>query len=207
MFVRYFLKRFLPCAVLLAGCTAASEEFQQDADVLRLQHLEYYGNLLQEYKAQTGTYPLMGKANVPIYVHVASPQQVDDVQGAPPYAHKVIAFKEFIAEIEIVLGGNIEEYYDPQFEPDSKPNFYIYMVDGNTYNFAVHVHENFSFGNPVAKGYNKVEITNNTNGSSHLIKPEELFSSKEFNDAISRPLFKPEFFKDRENSFLHSTKS
>ncbi|WP_416878621.1 hypothetical protein [Litorimonas sp.] len=199
----YFL---IPLTILLIVCSAAADEFQQDADILRLKHLKYYSNLLQEYESRIGTYPLMGKATVPIYVHIASPEQTDDVRGGPPNAHMVVGFKEFISELERVLGQGVKEYYDPQYEPDSKPNFYLYMVDGDTYNLAVHVHESFSFSNPVAKGYNKVEVTNNTSGPAHLSTPDELFSLAEFKKAISRPLTKPAFFMEREKKFLNSTK-
>jgi len=194
-------------AIFLMGCSFSSSDFQSDADILRLQHLEYYGNLLTEYHEKTGTYPFLGEVDVPAYVFVASPQQTDNIQGGPPYAHKTATFKYLVEELETVLGRKIKEYYDPQYEPDSKPNFYIYMVDGGTYNFAIHTHEAFAFSTPVAKGYNKVEITNNTKGSPHLIKPEALFAREDFRLASSKQISKPAFFSSRENEFLHATKT
>jgi hypothetical protein len=149
----------------------------------------------------------MGKADIPTYIFVASPQQTDDIQGGPPYAHKIVDFKYLVTEFENVLGHDINEYYDPQYEPDSKPNFYIYMVDGDTYNFAVQTHQTYSFSNPVAQGYNKVEITNNTNGAAHLVKPGVLFTSDAFKAALSQKISKPSFFAAREQEYLQATKN
>jgi len=193
--------------IALTACSPTSSKFQKDADIIRLKHLEYYGNLLREYHTKTGTYPFIGEVNVPAYVFVASPEQTDDVKGGPPYAHKTADFRYLVEEFENVLGRHINEYYDPQYEPDSKPNFYIYMVDGQTYNFAIHTHEAFSFSNPVAKGYNKIEITNNTNGRSHLVEAEKLFASEEFRVAVAKELSKPAFFSSRENKYIHATKN
>jgi len=103
---------------MVLACNSNSSTFQQDADIIRLKHLEYYGSLLKEYHSKTGKYPLVGKSIVPIYVFIASPKQVDDIQGGPPYAHKVVDFKDWVADVEATLGRPINEYYDPQYEPD-----------------------------------------------------------------------------------------
>lgn len=203
--LRYLSLKVALVAMVLVACSPTSTSFQNDADVIRLKHLEYYGNLLIEYHAKTGTYPFMGEVDVPAYVFVASPQQKDDIKGGPPYAHKTADFKYLVEEFKSVLGRDIKEYYDPQYEPDSKPNFYIYMVDGETYNFAVHTHQAFSFSNLIAKGYNKIEITNNTNGSPHFVEPKKLFSSEEFKIASSKKISKPDFFSAREIQSLHAT--
>ena len=205
--LRYLRLKTALTVIALTACSPTSKPFQKDADIVRLQHLEYYGNLLNEYHTKTGTYPFIGEVSVPAYVFVASPEQTDDVKGGPPYAHKTAKFRYLVEEFERVLGRPIEEYYDPQYEPDSKPNFYIYMVDGETYNFAIHTHEAFSFSNPISKGYNKVEITNNTNGSPHLIEAEKLFESKDFRAAVSKQISKPDFFSLRESKFINATKN
>lgn len=79
--------------MFLTACSLTSSDFQSDADILRLQHLEYYGTLLTEYHSKTGTYPFVGEIDVPAYIFVASPEQVDDIQGGPPHAHKTAEFK------------------------------------------------------------------------------------------------------------------
>lgn len=204
-------KRIILAAALLfiglSACSRTSVDFQSDADIIRLRHLEYYGNLLDEYHAKTNTYPLFGTADVPIYSFVASPEQYDDIQGGPPYPHKVVDFAVLVTELERILGRELKEYYDPQYAPDYKPNFYIYMVDGNIFNFAVHTHQTYPFSNPVRQGYNKVEITNNTNGSPHLIKTADLLSLNAFKRAKSQKVSKPAFFKAREVKFLAATKA
>jgi len=193
-------------SVSFNACGQSLAAFQKDADIVRLNHIEYYGNLLDEYYTKTQTYPLMGKADVPVYSFVASPEQLDDVRGGPPYEHLVVDFPAFINELERVLGRDIKEYYDPQYEPDSKPNFYIYMVDKDIFNFAIHTSQAYPFSNPVGPGYNKVEITNNTNGSRHLITSQDLFSMDAFREAKAQKIAKPDFFKAREVKFLTATK-
>jgi len=202
---KYLFVKAVFLGLFLSACSATSQNFQKDADIIRLKHLEYYGNLLLEYNAKTGTYPFMGEINVPAYIFVASPHQKDDIKGGPPYEHKTAEFKYLVEEFRTVLGRDIKEYYDPQYEPDSKPNFYIYMVDGNTYNFAIHTHEEFPFSNPISKGYNKVEITNNPNGKSHLVDPQTLFANDDFRNASSRQISKPKFFASRESETLFAT--
>lgn len=204
MLKNFGIKAALICLVISA-CSGTSSSFQSDADIIRLKHLEYYGNLLLEYNAKTGTYPFIGEIDVPAYVHIASPHQKDDIQGGPPFEHRTADFKYLVEEFESVLGRDIEEYYDPQYEPNSKPNFYIYMVDKESYYLAIHTHEAFPFSNPIAKGYNKVEITNNPVGSSHLKDPKVLFASSDFRTAASKEISKPNFFKQRETESLHAT--
>lgn len=205
--LKHILIRLAIFGCFISACSPAASNFQNDADIIRLNHIEYYGNLLMEYHEKTGTYPFIGKADVPIYVFVASPHQVDDIKGGPPYAHRTAEFKYLVEELRAVLGRDIKEYYDPQYEPDSKPNFYIYMVDGKTYNFAIHTHQAYPFSNPVADGYNKVEITNNPNGSPHLIEPQKLFAREDFRMASSKKISKPKFFSSREKETLYATQS
>ncbi len=45
---------------LSTAATCTSEAFQTDADVYRLQHLQYYVALIEEYRAKSGRVPLEG---------------------------------------------------------------------------------------------------------------------------------------------------
>src|SRR5207253_671 len=112
---------------------------QRDADIVRLQHLKYYGTLIEEYKEKTSHYPLEGRSAVPIYVHVAHDRQSEFTKKGPPTKHEVIPFADLIAELESGLGRPIDEYYDPQYFPTRRPNFYIYMIHRDAFFFAVHV--------------------------------------------------------------------
>lgn len=65
------------------SATEMLEKFQEDADIIRLRHLEYYGNLLLEYHDKAGKYPFIGVNDVPAYVHIATPMQKINCRAAP----------------------------------------------------------------------------------------------------------------------------
>jgi len=192
---------------ILVGCSKTSAYFQKDADIIRLQHLKYYGELLDEYNKATGKYPFQGQKNVPIYVHVANDEQIEFTKQGPHYPHTVIPFKEFVKEVETKLGRKINEYYDPQYRPDYKPNFYIYMINGDTYYFAIHVHHPFHFAKKIADNYYKIEFSNHPTSKNQAILPQELLASQEFQSELSKQVNKVGFFKERENKYLHFTKT
>ncbi len=191
----------------LLGCKMTSTGFQKDADIIRLRHLRYYGNLLEEYNKKTGHYPFQGQEKVPLYIFVANDEQIESTKGGPPYAHAVMPFKEFVKEVEGVLGREINEYYDPQYRPDNKPNFYMYMIVEDTYFFAVHVHQPFAFAKKVAEYYYKIEISNHPNAQNLANDPQELLSSQEFLTELNKPVSKEGFFKEREVKYLRYTKT
>jgi len=191
----------------VSSCKGTNTDFQKDADTIRLQHLKYYSSLLKEYFQKTGKYPFQNEFSVPLYVHIAHDQQIEFTKSGPPYAHKVKSFKDFVFELENKLGREINEYYDPQYRPDHKPNFYIYMITKNTYFFAIHVHQNYPFSKKVADYYYKIEISNNPNLQNKAQLPSQLFARKDFQTAIVHPITKPGFFKERENKYLHYTKT
>ena len=193
-------------ALLLASCSGENNDFQKDADIVRLNHLVYYGALITEYKEKTGSYPFEKNADVPVYAFIVSPEQCDDLSSdGPKFPHKTTTSRYFFEELEAGLGRNIDEYYDPQYAPDKKPNFYIYNFQDSYYNFAVHLGGEYSFANPVAPGYNKVEITNSAPSNSHLILYEDLLQNEDYQRAREQTLKKPDFFAAREKKFLHST--
>ncbi len=102
--------------------------FQKDADIIRLQHLRYYGELLDKYYKKTGKYPFQGLKDIPIYIHIATKNQEKQITGKIPYAHEIYSFKKFIEEIEKTLSIKLERNYDPQKHGVYKPNYYIYGV-------------------------------------------------------------------------------
>jgi hypothetical protein len=192
---------------LLAGCKKTSRTFQQDADIIRFRHLKYYGQLLERYHKATGKYPFQGQMEVPIYVHVANDEQIESTKQGPPYPHAVIPFKDFVKEIESALGEEINEYYDPQYKPDHKPNFYIYMIQRNTYFFAVHVHQPYPFAKKVAEHYYKVELSNQPNPQNQAVSFDELLNNSKFQTELNKAVSKEGFFKEREDKYLHDTKN
>lgn len=180
--------------------------YQAGADVYRLRHLKYYGELIEEYRELTGRYPFEGEAEVPLYAFVAHDRQVDYTEGQIPYAHERRSMAELVAEIETGLGRTIDEYYDPQYVPTVRPNFYMYLIDGDRYFFAVHLQERFSFSQPVADRYNKIEISNRVTDADFAVLPEELFTSEEFNAALTRQVRRRGSLDAREAEYLHFTK-
>jgi hypothetical protein len=192
----------------LTNCSSSYEEFQINADIVKLNHLNYYGNLLNEYKTKTGKYPFQGEErNLPIYIYVANDEQIEGTKPGPPFSHREIGFQEFVEEVEKELGKEILEYYDPQYRPDAKPNFYMYMIRNNTYFFAIHVHRPYPFARKIADGYYKIELSNNPSNDNKAQLWSNLVVNPEFIKELNKPIEKEDFFKERENKYLHYTKS
>lgn len=194
-------------ALLTAVYIKSDTEFQKNADIMRLKHIQHYGDLIASYKEKTGYYPFQGLNEIPIYVYVANDEQIEFTEGGPSYSYRWISFREFILELENALGHSVEEFYDPQFRPVNKPNFYMYLIKDDTYYFAVHVHQPFSFARKVAEHYYKIEITNKPTSQNRAISPETLFNSPEFKAEMGKAITREGLFKKREKRYLHYTKS
>lgn len=182
--------------------------FQADADIVRLNHLRYWVGEIEAYHKKTGKYPLQGVTDNPVYVFVASPMQEQSITQAPPSPAIVKPMKDFVDALETGLEKSIDEFYDPQYAPDAKPNFYIYLINGADYYFAVHTHQNFAFSKIIGPDYNKIEVSNTYNPSANLILTSSiLFNSQAFKDAVDAPPQKKEFFQQREELTRHATKA
>lgn len=201
--------------MILGGCAngiapldkmQAYHDFQDDADIVRLHHLKYYGSLIEEFYEVTGSYPFMGEADIPLYVHVANKEQLSGTKQKPPYPIKERSFKEFVALIEQGLGRKINEYYDPQYAADYKPNFYIYMANQGTYFFAIHQHNVYPFSKQIAQHYNKIQISNNPTQQNGAVPTKLLLDHEDFKHFAEQPITKEAFFKEREQKYLHATK-
>lgn len=185
----------------------AEESFQKNADIVRLQHLKYWVELIETYHTKTGKYPFQGELNTPIYVEIATPHQKSYINQKPPKPAIVKPMAEFVAVLEKGLGKTINEYYDPQYVPNFRPNFYLYMIDGDQYNFAIHTHQSYPFSKFIAQNYYKVEVSNIPNYSANLvIASKVLFENDDFKNVIGQKLQKADFFKQREQENLHATK-
>jgi hypothetical protein len=207
---RKYVYLLLGLAVLVGGAIvgvrefyAAAEAFQLDADIVRLRHLQYYAGLIEEFHAKTGQAPLQGRSKLPVYVHIANNEQLRSAKGGPPYPHVVVPLADFVKELEQALGRRIDEYYDPQLGPLHKPNFYLYMVRGDAWFLAVHVHQPYSFAKRIAEHYYKIEVSNVASAQNKAWSLHELFTSDAFRAAVAKPLTKPAFFQSREAAHLH----
>lgn len=176
--------------------TGTNDDYQYDADIFRLRHLVHYGELLKKYYERNGAYPLQGDVDYQHYVHIATKEQ--EPKGRPPFKHTVTKVNDFKKILKDGVGGEVVFKYDPQRRPDSKPNFYIYMIDGEYYYLAVHLHEDFSFSNKVAPYYNKLEITNNPNPGPGQWNFDNLLNDKDFQSTLNRKPMQEGFFLELE---------
>lgn len=191
-----------------AGDMVTSISFQKNADIIRLRHLKYYTNLIQEYYTKTGSYPFQSEE--PQYIYIANKEQeafTNEYDSSIPYKHLTISFADFVKEIESTLNITVNEYYDPQYAPDIKPNWYLYASMNNNFYFAIHLHQSFDFSKNLAEYYNKVEISNVPNkGDNLILTTHELLESEQFKTLLNSDIEKEDFFKERENLHLHETK-
>ncbi len=177
-----------------------SEDYQRDADIVRLQDINSFGQHLAEYFKKTGRYPLQGKTKLPIYVFLATTEQQKYTKPGPDYPHEIVSLKELLKDMESVLDTSISVPFDPQRYPDSKPNFYIYKTENLFYNFAVNVHHPFSFARKITDNFYKVEISNYPNLKQKIFTYDTLVNNEYFQTALKKKIKKPDFFKRvREN--------
>ena len=123
------------------------DEFQSDADLIRLEHLEYWTDLLDEYQKIKGHYPfqdqLEGGGDIAL-VKIATKQQLQYLSsGSADYNPKLDNnqsgfFKEhtisdFVKELESTLKREIDEKYDIQKIPTSSPVGYYYFTSKDGY--------------------------------------------------------------------------
>lgn len=184
----------------------AFEDFQSDADIVRLNHMKHWVTLIELYHTKTGKYPFQGESKYPIMVEIATPEQKADIKHTPPPPIKLVPMKEFVQTLEDGLGKTVIELYDPQYKAFIKPNFYIYMVQGNDYYFAIHTHTAYKFSRNLTDGYNKTEISNSYSSSTPWIHTSEFFQSADFIKNTNIPMHKANFFKQREDKTLHISK-
>lgn len=177
------------------------DKYQHDADIFRMRHLKYYGDLLNEFFAKTGRYPLQDKSEHQNYVHIAAPHQEKYVQGGPPYQHTVTPIQDFRSELESGLGRKVDLKFDPQKVPESAPCFYIYMIIEDKYFFASHLYNEYSFSNPIGKHYNKVEITNSGLSRRGLWDFKNLLTNEDFIKALNGKPYKNAWFLKLEEKY------
>ena len=104
----------------VAGCsTGGYSTYQNDADLIRLEHLAYWSGLIEEYHAKNNSYPLQGRVSSddnPVLVKISTQQQAG--QLASFMAHfESASMAEFVGELESGLEREIDEKYDIQKVP------------------------------------------------------------------------------------------
>ena len=136
----------------ISACSAnPAKQFQEDADLIRLEHLEYWTEIIEKYNQVKGGYPFQAeiqKSEDIVLVKIATKQQMRYLSsGGDKYDKRLDnnqlgyfkehPVKDFVAEIESVLGYEIEEKYDIQKVPTSSPVGYYYFTSKDGYLFWV----------------------------------------------------------------------
>ena len=165
------------------------EKYQHDADIYRLNHLKYFGELFEEYHTKTGKYPLQGESKTQHYVLIAAPHQQKYANGTPEQ-FDVTEVEKFRSVLEEGLERKVDFKFDPQKVPNGAPNFYIYMIEGDSYFFAVHLNRERTFANPLGKHYHKLEITNEEPHRRGLWKFDALLEDADFQSAMNEEPYK-----------------
>lgn len=121
---------------ICSGCANGPfREFQEDADVLRLEHLAYWSGLIEEYYAETGEYPLQSRRthdDEMLLVEILTQEQRSH-SGSPPEHFREVPLSEFLQEIEAGLKRDIDEKYDIQKVPVRSPVGYRYFTTADGY--------------------------------------------------------------------------
>lgn len=145
-----------PAMINAAG---PNDRLQHDLDIARLNDLVILSGYIEAYREAAGRYPLQGESPLPHYSFIATAEQQDYVPDLP-IEHSTTDVRSLLAELRLVLGDDLQLPFDPQRVPVNKPNFYVYMIDGNHWYLAVHLHEAFPFANRLGDYYYKLELTN-----------------------------------------------
>ncbi|WP_027967466.1 hypothetical protein [Halomonas halocynthiae] len=139
--------------VVLVACFVFScaanpmKQYQEDADLIRLEHLEYWTDIINKYYQIKGSYPFQEEIQNSkdiVLVKIATKQQMQYLSsGGDKYEKRLDnnqsgyfkerSVKDFVAEVEAVLGHQIEEKYDIQKVPTSSPVGYYYFTSEDGY--------------------------------------------------------------------------
>lgn len=179
------------------------QEYQDDCDIVRLQHLVYYGKLIEEYKQKVGKYPFEGE-NQQVYAFIYNKKQKKYSKDTNTTKHKLISPKDFFAELEKGLGRKIDQLYDPQYVPSGRPVLYMYMIDHNQYYFAVHISKYYPFSKKVDSNYYKVELSNIPDKKYKFYTVEEIENNNVYLEACKKEL--GEYFEIRKKEHIREYK-
>jgi len=120
----------------------ADRNFHNDADLARLEHLEYWTGLVEEYKAKTGQFPFasdlpnedaiglvrIATAKQSEYFTPDSAQYIGDLDNNSTGRFQEFGMADFVSELERGLGRRVDEMYDIQYVPTGSPIWYNYFV-------------------------------------------------------------------------------
>ena len=215
-------------ATLLVSCgkvAQVEQQFQYDADLIRLEHLQYWTGLVEEYHQKTGAYPFQKELDSDEaigLVKIATKQQLQYLSpGSENYnseidnnfdnTFKEFTIKEFVLELERGLGRTIVEKYDIQKVPTNTPVGYNYFVTERGYliwttclscgvtKISTLLMDGFTpTVNIVSEGM-KGEVTK-------ALTREEMLSHKTFQEWMNRPYYKEQYVRNLVQENIHDSK-
>jgi len=197
--------------ILIFSCKSYRNKegiYQADADIVRIQHFDYYAQLLAEYNEKTGKYPFQYEKEYPVYVFLLTNFQEKDFKDTNPYKHFTVNDKYFFQELTDILGKNIYEKYDPQkVSSDGRPNMYIYMVYEDNFYFAIHLYNSNPFTKNIDKYYNKMELSNEDDFGNKYFSYETLKNDPQYLELINRTANKQDYFNDLDEQYKNDSKN
>jgi len=138
------------CLSILISCTTIGtieRNFQNDADLIRLEHLQHWTRLVEDFYKIKGYYPFQNtlKTNEDIViVKIATKNQLEYLSpgnsnynpnfdtNASEYFHEY-SMSSFVKELENTLDHEILEKYDIQKVPANSPIGYYYFALSDGY--------------------------------------------------------------------------
>lgn len=200
---KFWLTTILVCfSFMQLSCSefegGTSKSMQEDFDKIRLDHVLIISNLVNEYKENNGHYPFANLSELPVYVTIASDEQIKNNKGKSrifidlntritdgntpkkPKSIKKISFQEFKTELESGLQRTITVPIDPQKVPVNKPSIYIYTYYLDVFDVTAFLHNKFTFTRNLNQFNNKITIGNRSHSASAIWTPQDLMKQEEF---------------------------
>jgi hypothetical protein len=182
--------------------------YQADADIVRIQHFDYYAQLLTEYYEKNGKYPFQYEKEDPIYVFILTNFQEKDFEDTNPYRHYTVNDKYFFDELSKGLERDIYEKYDPQkVGTDGRPNMYVYMIHGNNFYFAIHLYNANPFSKNISRYYNKMELSNENDDENKFYTYETLKNDEIYLELVNRKANRQGFFDELDEQNKNDSKN
>jgi len=131
----------------LFSCSKVEKKFLNDADLLRLEHLQYWTGLVEEYYQKNGEYPFQNEVSsnskIGLVKIITKQQRRYLSSGGDKYnpafdnnangVFKEFTIKNFVSVLEEGLGRKIDEKYDIQKVPTNHAIGYFYFVESDGY--------------------------------------------------------------------------
>src|SRR4030095_7254633 len=198
---------------------------QRDADIFRARHLIEWAEAIEAYYKKVGLYPLQRRVEgdkialvqiatreQQVYLDPANPKYVRKIDNTKGFT--VVSVKEFVADIEGVLGREVVERYDSQRQPNGGTPLYLsYFVGKNGYLIWTACQtcpgRANSFSPLLGGGTPTLKI-----GSDWFVKNvrktqtiESLRANKQFIDFVGDGPRRPEFFENLERAQARESKN